>query len=154
MLKKVLGLLIGVMLTVSVAMAAKVPEDVQGYLKKNIEGVDIRFDGVITTPDGAIYLPLFPASFKKPDVIEILETYPAGADLSSRPEAIIFNNDFVLLKVITDENGKKTVKRFDKPPVQVKTGILPQDIYQSHVPGATLSRNWVLHQQGYKFSLS
>ena len=128
MLKKILGLIIGVSLTISTAIAAKIPADVQGYLKKNIEGVDIRFDGVIMTPDGVIYLPLFPASFKKPELIEISETYPAGTTLDKRPEVVIFNNDFVLLKIITNENGKKTVKRFDKPPVQVKTGILPQDM--------------------------
>lgn len=128
MFKKLLGLIIGVTLSMSIAFAAKIPADVQGYLKKNIEGIDIRFDGVITTPDGAVYLPLFPASFKKPEVIEISEIYPSDATLASRPEVIIFNNDFVLLKVITNENGKKTIKRFDKPPVQVKTGILPQDM--------------------------
>ncbi|MBO6271408.1 hypothetical protein J6O48_01360 [bacterium] len=128
MVKKVLGLLIGIVLTMSAVFAAKIPDNVQGYLKKNVSEVDIRFDGVIIFPDGTLYLPLYPASFKKPDTLEISETYPAGETLKDKPEVVIFNNDFVLLKVISTDNGKKTVKRFDKPPVQVKTGLLPQDM--------------------------
>ena len=126
--KKVLGILLGLMMTVSVAFASKLPNDVQNYLKKNIEGIDIRFDGVIICPDGTLYLPLYPASFKKPEVLEISETYPSGGTLANKPEVVIFNNDFVLLKVINTAEGKKTVKRFDKPPIQVKAGILPQDM--------------------------
>jgi len=128
MIKKILGLFLGIALTLTSAFAAKLPNDVQSYLKKNISGIDIRFDGVIILPDGTLYLPLYPASFKKPDKIDIVQTYPEGASLSSKPEVIIFNNDFVLLKVLTNSDGKKTVKRFDKPPMLVKTGILPQDM--------------------------
>lgn len=125
--KKILGVLIGLLLTFGTAFASKLPADVQGYLKKNVSGIDIRFDGVIIYPDGTLYLPLYPASFKKPEQIEITETFPAGATMTDKPDVVIFNSDFVLLKVITID-GKKTVKHFDKPPVQVKTGILPQDM--------------------------
>ena len=125
--KKILGLFVCMMLTITTALASKLPSDVQGYLKKNVSGVDIRFDGVIIYPDGTLYLPLYPASFKKPEQLEISETYPAGSTINDKPEVVIFNNDFVLLKVIT-KDGKKTVMRFDHPPVQVKTGILPQDM--------------------------
>ena len=108
--------------------ASKLPDDVQGYLKRNCSNIDIRFDGVIILEDGTIYLPLYPASLKKPERLEITQTYPSDLNLSENPEVIIFNNDFVLLKVLVDENGNKTVKRFDKPPIPVKTGILPQDM--------------------------
>lgn len=127
-MKKFLVLLLGITLTITTAFAAKLPNDFQGYLKKNIPDIDIRFDGVIIFPDGTIYLPLTPAAIKKPNNIEISEVYPAGATLEAKPEAVIFNNDYVLLKVIQTEDGKKTIKRFDKPPVQVKTGLLPQDM--------------------------
>ena len=76
--KKILGLFLGLMLTVTTVFAAKVPADIQGYLKKNVSGVDIRFDGVIIFPDGTVYLPLFPASMKKNLEAEIVDTYPAG----------------------------------------------------------------------------
>lgn len=128
MYKKFLGVILGVMLTVSCAFASKLPADIQSYLKKNVQGIDIRFDGVIIYPDGTLYLPLYPASFKKPENIEIKETFPAGCTLNDKPDAVIFNSDFSMLKVITNENGKKTVKRFDKPPIPIKTGILPQDM--------------------------
>ncbi len=126
--KKFLGILLGLMLTVTSAFASKLPTDVQSYLKKNISGVDIRFDGVIICPDGTLYLPLYPASFKKPETFGVDKTYPEGTALSHKPDVVIFNNDFVLLKIINLPDGKKTVKRFDKPPIQVKTGILPQDM--------------------------
>ena len=126
--KKVLGLVLGLLLSVTTVFAAKLPVDIQNYLKKNVSGVDIRFDGVIIYPDGTIYLPLYPASAKKPEQIEIEETYPAGETLKDKPDAVIFNNDFVLLKVIVNSNGQKSVIKFDKPPIPVKTGILPQDM--------------------------
>ncbi|MCD8378368.1 MAG: hypothetical protein LUB59_06235 [Candidatus Gastranaerophilales bacterium] len=128
MIKRLLGLFLGLALTVTTVFAAKLPPDVQSYLKKNIPNIDIRFDGVIILPDGTLYLPLYPASFKKPEKLDISETFPAGVSLNKKPEVIIFNNDFVLLKVLVNSDGKKTVKRFDKPPIPVKTGILPQDM--------------------------
>ena len=126
--KKFIGIILGLMLAMPSVLASKLPVDVQNYLKKNVEGIDIRFDGVIIYPDGTLYLPLYPASSKKPEVLEISETYPAGQIMSGKPNVVIFNNDFALLKVIPTADGKKTVKRFDKPPVQVKAGILPQDM--------------------------
>lgn len=127
-MKKLLGIFFVLVLSVTSVFAAKLPSDVQVYLKKNISGIDIRFDGVIILPDGTLYLPLYPASFKKPDKLEIAETYPSGVGINAKPDVVIFNNDFVLLKVLTNANGKKTVKRFDKPPILVKTGVLPQDM--------------------------
>ena len=41
---------------------------------------------------------------------------------------IIFNNDFVLLKVLTDGQGHKTVLYIPNPPLQIRTGLLPQDM--------------------------
>lgn len=127
-MKKLLGIFFVLVLSVTSVFAAKLPSDVHVYLKKNISGIDIRFDGVIILPDGTLYLPLYPASFKKPDKLEIAETYPSGVGINAKPDVVIFNNDFVLLKVLTNANGKKTVKRFDKPPILVKTGVLPQDM--------------------------
>lgn len=127
-MKKILGIILGLCLTVSTVLAANFPQDFQNYLKKNISNVDIRFDGMIICPDGAMYMPLYPASMKTPEKIEITETFPNNKPISSRPDVIIFNNDYVLLKLIPTDNGKKTVMRFDKPPVAVKTGILPQDM--------------------------
>ena len=127
-MKKFLGIVLALLFSMTTVFAAKLPADIQSYLKKNVSGIDIRFDGVIIYPDGTIYLPLYPASAKKPDKIEIAETYPAGETLLDKPNAVIFNNDFALLKFIISPDGQKTVMKFDKPPVVIKTGILPQDM--------------------------
>lgn len=127
-MKKLLGIILGLCLTVTTVLAANFPQDFQNYLKKNIPDIDIRFDGMVICPDGAVYLPLYPSSMKKPEKIEVTETYPKNASLASRPNVIMFNNDYVLLKLIPMGNGKKTVMRFDKPPVLIKTGMLPQDM--------------------------
>ena len=34
----------------------------------------------------------------------------------------------MLLKVITDNKGHRTVARLQNPPLQVRTGLLPQDM--------------------------
>ncbi len=128
MMKKFLGIVLGLCLTFTTAIAANFPQDFQNYLKKNISNIDIRFDGMIICPDGAIYLPLYPASMKKPEKIEVAETYPKNTPLNKRPDVIIFNNDYVLMKLIPTNDGKKTVMKFDKPPIVVKTGLLPQDM--------------------------
>ena len=39
--KKVLGILLGLMMTVSVAFASKLPNDVQNYLKKILQNIVI-----------------------------------------------------------------------------------------------------------------
>ena len=128
MIKRFCLVLLSICLMVTTAFGANFPQDFQNCLKKNIPNVDIRFDGIIICPDGTIYLPLYPASMKKPEQIEISETYPQNTPVSKRPDVIVFNNDYVLMKLIPTSEGKKTVMRFDKPPIVVKTGLLPQDM--------------------------
>lgn len=122
-------LLIGIIILMSSpSFAAKIPDDVQMYIKKNIPQADIRFDGVITLPDNTIYLPLYPSLFSDIKKLEIKETYPAGMNLLQKPDIVIFNNDFVLLKVLSDGQGHRTVLHQMTPPLQVRTGLLPQDM--------------------------
>lgn len=127
-MKKFLVLLIVFLSTVTSVFAAKLPENVQAMLKKTFPSVDIRFDGVIILQDGTIYLPLYPAKIKNTETLSVVQTYPDKTPLNKHPEVVIFNNDFVLLKVLVDKNGAKTIKKFDKPPVIVKSGLLPQDM--------------------------
>ncbi len=114
--------------TTSNAFAAKIPDNIKTFIKKEIPGATFRFDGLLTCPDGSLYLPLYPALIKKPDTIAVKTTIPSGQKLSSKPSAIILNNDFVLLKVLTDSKGRKTILYMKEPPVEIKTGLLPQDI--------------------------
>jgi DNA-binding beta-propeller fold protein YncE len=41
---------------------------------------------------------------------------------------VIFNSDFVLLKVLNESNGKKTIAKLSSPPQEVRSGLLPQDM--------------------------
>lgn len=115
-------------ITVNGAFAAKIPDNIKSFVKKDFAKADFRFDGLITLPDGVLYLPLYPALVKKPEKIEIKSTLPANKSLDQEPDVVIFNNDFVLLKVLLDQKGRKTVLFSKEPPVEVRTGLLPQDL--------------------------
>ena len=108
--------------------AAKIPIEVKDYILQRVPQADIRFDGVIIFPDNTIYLPLYPALFSDVNKIQIKESYPAKQDLKQEPDVVIFNNDFVLMKVLSDGEGHRTVLHMPNPPLQVRTGLLPQDM--------------------------
>ena len=127
-MKKVLLTLVLILATATSAFAAKIPDNVKTLIKKDFAKTDFRFDGLITLPDGTIYLPLYPALVKKPEKLEIKSTIPEGKSLADKPDVIIFNNDFTLLKIIRDQKNRKTVINVKKPPVEIKTGLLPQDM--------------------------
>lgn len=122
-------LLLGILLiSCTSSFGAKIPEDVQEYINKNVPGTDIRFDGVIILPDNTVYLPLYPSLFSDIKKLEVKESYPSGLELKQKPDIIIFNNDFVMMKVLTNGEGHKTVLRLQNPPLQIRTGLLPQDM--------------------------
>ncbi|MBQ7764499.1 hypothetical protein IJ384_03915 [bacterium] len=127
-MRKLLLLLCFFIISSTSVFAAKIPENVQEYILKNIPNTDIRFDGVIILPDNTIYLPLFPSLFSDINKLAVKESFPANKELSDKPDIIIFNNDFVLMKVYTDGKGRKTVRRLANPPLQIRTGLLPQDM--------------------------
>lgn len=108
--------------------AAKVPDEVKDYILEKVPQATIRFDGVIIFPDNTLYLPLFPSLFSDVNSIDIKTTYPSNKTLSQKPDVIIFNNDFVLMKVLFDSEGHRTVLHMQYPPLQVRTGLLPQDM--------------------------
>lgn len=127
-MRKFLFLLGALIIGSTSVFAAKIPVDVQTFIKENIPQADIRFDGVIIFPDNTIYLPLYPSLFSDIKELKIKETYPTNLDLSKQPDIVIFNNDFVMLKVLTDGEGHRTVLHQATPPIQVRTGLLPQDM--------------------------
>ena len=127
-MRKFLLFLILLLMTVTSSYAAKIPDDVKTYILSKIPQADIRFDGVITMPSNTIYLPLYPSLFSDVKSLKIKETYPADKDLKDEPDIVIFNNDFVLMKVLTDGEGHRTVLHQTTPPLQVRTALLPQDM--------------------------
>lgn len=126
---KKLFLVLGILLiSCTNVFAAKIPTEVADYINKRITGVDFRFDGVIIFPDNTLYLPLYPSLFSDVSDINIKESFPANTNIENKPDIVIFNNDFVLMKVLTDGQGHKTVRHLQNPPLQVRTGLLPQDM--------------------------
>ena len=108
------------------ASAATLPTEVVGYIKKEQPAAEIRFDGLITIRDN-LYLPLFPAKIIKPSKIVVKKSVPANKTLKDMPDILVLNNDFVLLKVI-EKDGKRSVLYQSDPFLEVKTGLLPQDL--------------------------
>ena len=127
-MKRILFLLLSAVLASNSAFAAKLPAEITEFINKSYPGAEIRFDGVIILPDSTLYLPLYPAPAKEVQVLEVETSYPANTPFYKKPDVVIFNNDFVLLKVITDKNGKKTVLNLDNPPAEIRNGLLPQDM--------------------------
>lgn len=127
-MKRLLLILLLMLVTTTGAFAAKIPDNIKTVVKKDFPKADFRFDGVLILPDGTIYLPLFPALVKKPDTLELKTTIPANKKLSDKPDIAIFNNDFVLMKILVDQKNRKTVLNLANPPLEVKTGLLPQDM--------------------------
>lgn len=125
---KIFSLLAIMLLSCTASFAAKIPSEVSDYITNAVPGTDIRFDGVIILPDNTVYLPLYPSLFSDIKKLEIKESYPTGQDFKQKPDIVIFNNDFVLMKVLSDGEGHKTVRRLQNPPLQVRTGLLPQDM--------------------------
>ena len=114
-MRKLLLSLLLMLMTCTISFAAKIPEEVKCYIENNAPGADIRFDGLIILPDNTIYLPLFPSLFSDIKTLEIKESYPANKNLSQKPDIIIFNNDFVMMKVLSDGEGHKTVLKLSNP---------------------------------------
>ena len=127
-MRKFLLFFIMLIISASCSFAAKMPEDVKGYIEREIPNADIRFDGVIIFPSNTLYLPLYPSLFSDIKSLSIKQTYPKGLSLYQEPDIVIFNNDFVLMKVLTDREGHRTVLHQTNPPIEVRTALLPQDM--------------------------
>ena len=120
---------LGILLSLSAPVfAAQIPDNVRNFVSNDYPKTNFRFDGVIILPDNTLYLPLFPARIVNTDKLEIKATYPANKTLASKPNVVIINNDFVLLKVLTDTHGNKTIYKMANPPVELRSGLLPQDM--------------------------
>lgn len=107
--------------------AAQVPQSVQDFINKDFPETNFRFDGAIILPDNTMYLPVFPAKTNNNTELELKSSYPKNTSMKQKPDMIILDNNFVLLKVI-NTNGKKTVINLTEPPEELTSGLLPQEI--------------------------
>lgn len=126
-MKKLL-LTLAVLLLGSVStLAVQVPQEVQDFVNKTFPQTNFRFDGAIILPDNTMYLPVFPAKVEKVDEVAIKSVYPLNTTLKNKPDMVILNNRYTLLKVI-NTNGRKTVLNMTDPPDELQSALLPQDI--------------------------
>lgn len=126
-MKKILMAICLGILTCTSAFGAQVPESVQKFINKDFPNTNFRFDGAIILPDNTMYLPVFPAKTQDLKELNIKSSYPVNTQMKQKPDMIILNNNYVLLKVL-NTNGKKTVINLTAPPEELQTGLLPQDI--------------------------
>ena len=126
-MKKLLLILSIFLLSVCSSFASQVPQEVQDFVNQTFPETNFRFDGAVVLPDNTMYLPVFPTKEQKVDNIEIKSVYPLNTTLKQKPDMIIFNNRYTLLKVI-NINGHKTVLNMVNPPDELQSGLLPQDI--------------------------
>lgn len=110
------------------AQATQLPKQVKDYILAQKKVPTIRFDGIVVYNNDVMYLPVFPAYPKSVDSVSIVQTYPANQTLDKLPDMVLFNNNFSLLKITRATENTLTVKNIPDLPVEVKTGILPQDI--------------------------
>lgn len=126
-MRKLLTAMCLFIMTCTSAMAEQVPQSVQDFVNKDFPESNFRFDGAIILPDKTMYLPVFPAKTENLSELEIKSSYPVNTTLKQKPDMIILNNNFVLLKVI-NTNGKRSVINMIAPPEELQSGLLPQDI--------------------------
>mgnify|MGYP002857095458 CR=1 FL=1 len=106
-----------------------IPENVRQFIEDSYADAEFRFDGSVILPDGTIYIPLLPAKIIEPDKIEIVSAYPKGKTLLDKPNIVVLNNNFVLLKILTDTKGQKTIYKMANPPQELRTGMLPKHLF-------------------------
>ena len=127
-MRRFLLVLLSLMISFSTAYAGKLPNEVEQYVEQTFPKTNFRFDGVVILPDTTIYLPLMPAKPVVVEKIEIKSTIPENKKLADKPEAVIFNNGYVLMKVLSDGKGHRTLVSPNVVPVEITNGLLPQDM--------------------------
>lgn len=127
-IKNIAVLLLVYCLTAMSSYATKLPPYILQTLKTDLPKASVRFDGLVTLPDGTTYLPVLPSNPKKNPVGQVVKTYPVNKKLSELPDVVVFDSDFALLKVIKNSKGQITVTDTKNIPLTVKTGIFPQDM--------------------------
>lgn len=125
--KNLFAVLVIYALTINASFATKLPPSIVQYIKSEIPNANVRFDALVSCPNGTLYLPVFPSDTNRATTAKVVETYPAKQRLSNYPEVLLFENNYALLKIIK-KNGKLTVTDSKNIPFIVKTGVLPQDL--------------------------
>lgn len=107
-------------------MASELPQTVLAYLRKKDPMVKVRFDGMVTFSNHEVYLPVFPQDpSRPPNPSQVLREYPGSGKW---PDLIQFDNHFFLIRLVNTASGKLALARMDAYPIELKEGLLPQDL--------------------------
>ncbi len=109
------------------AFASKLPDKELNVLKQSFKDLKVRFDGMVELPDGTSYIPVYPLQESKNVSVKVTKTIPANKNLKDKPDFFMFNTNFAFFKVIKTKE-KSTIIYNDSIPLDVKMGILPQDL--------------------------
>ncbi len=108
--------------------ATQLPQPIVNFVKSKYPDATIRFDGLIELSDHTMYLPVLPLTYAKTETpTGIIKTIPANTDFTKKPDMILFANNLALLKLVTI-NNMLTVNYSPEIPLNVKLGLLPQDL--------------------------
>lgn len=126
-IKAILTVIIMLMLNLN-ATATQLPKEVKDYLQAQKKIPSVRYDGVVVYNNNVMYIPILPAYPENVEKLEIKATYPKNQKMDNFPDMVLFNNNMALLKVIRKGENTLTVRDIPDMPLEVKTGIIPQDI--------------------------
>lgn len=114
-------------------LASEIPTEEMETIKKAFPEVNIRFDGLVELPDGTQYLPVFPMErSESKDFGQVIFTLPKDTKLVKKPDLIQFASNLSLFKIIRKKGENPTIISSDEIPLEVKLGLLPQDLLVPH----------------------
>lgn len=127
-IKSIIIILLMLLFTSVQADATPLPKEVKDFLVVQKKIPKIRFDGIVVYNDNVMYIPVFPAYPESVETLQIKETYPKNLTMDQLPDMVVFNNNLGLLKIVRVNANVLTVRDIPEWPVEIKTGLLPQDI--------------------------
>lgn len=108
--------------------ALSLPDDAVKYINKQFPKSVIRFDGLIVLSDGTEYLPVIPAISQVDAGMKIKKSFPQTNDIKTKPDIVVFENNFALIKINYTEDKKARILNLPDYPIEIKTGLLPQEL--------------------------
>lgn len=119
-------LLLLILVIAGPALATELPPTVRNYVTEKDPQAHIRFDGVVIFSNGEMYLPVIPQAFKvNPNPGSVRAETPVSV---SYPDLVHFDNDFFLVRLIQSKSGRLTLPDLASYPIEMKEGLLPQDL--------------------------
>lgn len=127
-------LLFGTLCIANVSYAGKstvdaIPASLNTWLKQQSQITEVREDGLITFQNKQQYIIIQPAELPAENT-EIKIESTLGED-QAEPDIYILSNGFYLVRIVTGDNGEKSLPLLENFPQILRTGHIPKNF---HVP--------------------